>query len=33
LLARHLRMKQTIAAPELNLPRLKNVDGNIGVAG
>ncbi|MGO8908637.1 MAG: thiosulfohydrolase SoxB [Bradyrhizobium sp.] len=33
LLARHLRTKKTVAAPELNLPRLKNVDANVGIAG
>ena len=33
LLARHLRTKKTVAAPELNLPRLKNVDSNVGIAG
>jgi sulfur-oxidizing protein SoxB len=32
LVARHLRAKKTIAAPELNLPQLKNVKGNSGFA-
>jgi sulfur-oxidizing protein SoxB len=32
LVARHLRAKKTIAAPALNLPRLKNVEGNPGIA-
>ncbi|WP_374544739.1 thiosulfohydrolase SoxB [Rhodoblastus sp.] len=33
LVARHLRAQKTIPAPKLNLPRLKNVDGNLGLAG
>ena len=33
LVARHLRAKKTIAAPKLNLPQLKNVKGNTGIAG
>jgi len=32
LVARHLREKKVVAAPQLNLPHLKNVDGNIGMA-
>ena len=32
LVARHLRAKKTIPAPTLNLPRLKNVEGNPGMA-
>jgi sulfur-oxidizing protein SoxB len=32
LVARHLRAKKTIAAPILNLPQLKNVKGNTGLA-
>ena len=32
LVARHLRTKKTIASPKLNLPRLKNVEGNVGIA-
>lgn len=32
LVARHLRAKKTVAAPTLNLPRLKNVEGNPGLA-
>jgi S-sulfosulfanyl-L-cysteine sulfohydrolase len=32
LVARHLRTRKTIAAPKLNLPRLKNVEGNVGIA-
>jgi sulfur-oxidizing protein SoxB len=31
LVARHLRAKKTVAAPKLNLPRLKNVEGNPGM--
>jgi sulfur-oxidizing protein SoxB len=30
LLARHLRAKKTIPTPKLNLPQLKNVNGNLG---
>jgi S-sulfosulfanyl-L-cysteine sulfohydrolase len=33
LVARHLRAKKTIAAPKLNLPQLKNVEGNSGIVG
>jgi sulfur-oxidizing protein SoxB len=33
LVARHLRAKKTIATPTLNLPKLKNVEGNSGIAG
>jgi len=33
LVARYMRAKKSIAAPKLNLPQLKNVDGNIGIAG
>jgi sulfur-oxidizing protein SoxB len=33
LVARHLRAKKTVATPKLNMPRLKNVEGNIGIAG
>jgi len=32
LVARHLRTKKTVAAPKLNLPQLKNVQGNPGLA-
>ncbi len=32
LVARHLRAKKTIPAPKLNLPHIKNVDGNLGIA-
>ncbi|MCW2272837.1 thiosulfohydrolase SoxB [Rhodoblastus acidophilus] len=32
LVARHLRAKKTVAPPTLNLPRLKNVEGNPGLA-
>ena len=32
LVARHLRARKVVAAPQLNLPQLKNVDGNIGIA-
>jgi len=32
LVARHLRAKKAIAAPKLNLPQLKNVEGNSGIA-
>ena len=32
LVARHLRTKKTIASPKLNLPQLKNVEGNVGIA-
>jgi len=32
LVARHLRAKKTVAPPALNLPKLKGVDGNPGVA-
>ena len=32
LVARHLRAQKTVAAPTLNLPRLKNVAGNPGMA-
>jgi S-sulfosulfanyl-L-cysteine sulfohydrolase len=33
LVARHLRAKKTIPTPKLNLPQLKNIDGNLGLAG
>ena len=33
LVARHLRARKTIAAPKVNLPHLKNVDGNLGLTG
>ncbi|PWC32919.1 thiosulfohydrolase SoxB [Azospirillum sp. TSO35-2] len=32
LVARHLRAKKTVAPPQLNLPTLKGVDGNPGLA-
>ncbi|PWC44919.1 thiosulfohydrolase SoxB [Azospirillum sp. TSO22-1] len=32
LVARHLRARKTVAPPTLNLPKLKGVDGNPGVA-
>ena len=33
LVARFLRAKKSIAAPKLNLPQLKNINGNTGIAG
>ena len=33
LVSRHLRGKKTIPEPKLNLPHLKNVAGNLGIAG
>jgi sulfur-oxidizing protein SoxB len=33
LVARHLRAKKTIPTPKLHLPQLKNIDGNLGLAG
>ncbi|MDE2578866.1 MAG: thiosulfohydrolase SoxB [Hyphomicrobiales bacterium] len=32
LVARNLRARKTVATPQLNLPKLKNVDGNPGLA-
>ncbi len=32
LVARHLKAKKTVASPKLNLPTLKNMDGNVGAA-
>jgi sulfur-oxidizing protein SoxB len=32
LVARHLRAKKSVKAPKLNLPKLKGVDGNPGIA-
>lgn len=32
LVGRHLKSKKTIASPKLNLPTLKNMDGNVGAA-
>ena len=31
LVARHLKAKKTVAPPKLELPRLKNIDGNPGI--
>jgi len=32
LVARHLRAKKTVASPKLDLPTLKNMEGNPGAA-
>ena len=32
LVARHLRAKKTVAPPKLDLPRLKNMEGNLGAS-
>lgn len=32
LVARHLRAQKTVKPPKLNLPALRNVDGNLGIA-
>ena len=32
LVSRHLKAKKTVTSPKLNLPKLKNMDGNVGAA-